>query len=117
MNKQDYLDFITTVCNECVTKGHNRYAGEICKMSNNDIDCCADRVGYKPKSKFEILEGEVTIHENEGGYCSSGLQIGDEYDFVNWVAEKYGYFKHGCGCAIDQKLDGVFRITIEKIKP
>ena len=72
---------------------------------------------FELKKRIEILEGEITIHENEGGYCSSGLQIGDEQDFVNWVAEKYGYFKHGCGCAIDQKLDGVFRITIEKIKP
>ena len=73
-------------------------------------------VEFELKKRIEMLEGEITIHENEGGYCSSGLQIGDEYDFVNWVAEKYGYFKQGCGCAIDQKLDGVFRITIEKLE-
>ncbi len=54
MDKQDYLDFITTVCNVCVNKGHNRYAGDICEMSTDNIDYCADRVGYKPISKFKI---------------------------------------------------------------
>ena len=121
MDKQDYLDFISTVCNECVTKGHNRYAGSICEMSTENIDYCADRVGYKPKSKYEILEGEVKIYEQEGGYCSPALMIGD-VDFTEWFEKKYQIYeevdsredaRHGLG---GWHIPGKFRITVEKIE-
>ena len=113
MDKQDCLDFITTVCNECVTKGHNLYAGDTCKMSNDDIDYCADLVGYKPKSKFEILEGEVKIYEWD---YDESLSIGGVDDFVHWFGEKYGEAGFNRLGVPAQIIKGKFTITVEKLE-
>jgi len=120
MDKQDYLDFITTVCNECVNKGHNKYAGDTCKMSNDNFDYCIARTGFKPKNKIEILEGEVIMGEQEGGYCSPALMIGD-VDFTEWFEKKYEEYEEEDSSEDARPgfgrwyIPGKFRITIEKI--
>ena len=64
---------------------------------------------------MEILEGEVEIHEWEGGFAASSLSIGEVYDFVNWFEEKYGEASIKRYGAPEQKIDGKFRITVEKL--
>ena len=68
MDKQDCLDFITTVCNECVTKGHNLYAGDTCKMSNDDIDFLItpiDCVGEPHNACMDAGIPIIAVQENK----------------------------------------------------
>ena len=80
-------------------------------------------VGVIPKDDVEnsseimTLEGKVEIDEWEGGYAASSMSIGDVEDFVNGFVEKFGNAEeNGRYGYPDQKIEGKFRITVEKIE-
>lgn len=84
------------------------FSKELFTHFKESSELIGDMITSRQIHKTEILEGEVVIGEQEGGYCSPALIIGG-VDFTEWFEEKYHDWEKG-------GIPGEYIITVEKIE-